>query len=896
MFRYEELHIQEQQIVVNKESQSAKRSWRLRFLPRAMKESAVTATIKIHPSLSTVVELHDIEAMESSSLEGAERPALPYHTPEIIPQQDPETGEIDYLIHCQLDKRSDIALELDLLKAFELRDEAHRFSQSLSLDIEEASGQRSSHEIKLSIDRLLWASELEPFKNILGVDFGTSTTTMAYCGFSESDKVEIIDFSFDPLVQSSQAHTLMPSAILWLNFLEQKYHIGLNALNLNLRGAPLDALVKELKRYIVNGGEDQSFHFRDYDTGATHKDNPLNQVEYYLKELVLDAEKRFVTPTRLRGLDDLIVTSPVNWSEAQKRALLERAAKAFDISPDRIHCDLDEASAAALFHVWKEINDSNVNVFAIRHGLSHRFLIFDIGGGTTDIALVRVLLTKEGDTISKITITVEGIAGYDRGGNDLTMALFPLLKRKVAAKIAEQVSAVLGSEDSRNRYFEKLAKRFVPEDQSSWQSNLINNINTLKMSQSPLPSSMMEVLVDQLLPTCYRLEEKGYSPECRLLATALFRNLFVLAESMKHGFGQQSEVEQVTLRDASSDKIKKSLNVIGEIYDIDTEPFYDLSLTKTEFEACTESVLQNAILRARLLCEAARREQDRKLAEDSENAESERARVSRIILAGQSSKLPLVRQVFKEVFDGKRDLFDPNHDDNFVFNHDEAKSCVVRGACVYRKYKPVSGEPNRGMWSIEPYSARNPYYVFFVHHNTGPVLLFDRGASLPARCKLDNHKDLLDQLKILTSITHPKYHNEEVEATRETPGYFDIRQMKPFEVELEVTEEVVVESRPEPKGEAEKTGKEGLFKKTGRMVSGWFKRDKGGAESEEKGSEPESSSKTVTRTTMEDGELFIEMDADRSLSLLLCNSKGQVARRQVIHCYPQEVIQGEGRI
>ncbi|MDF1663128.1 MAG: hypothetical protein P1V97_15240, partial [Planctomycetota bacterium] len=82
-----------------------------------------------------------------------------------------------------------------------------------------------------------------------------------------------------------------------------------------------------------------------------------------------------------------------------------------------------------------------------------------------------------------------------------------------------------------------------------------------------------------------------------------------------------------------------------------------------------------------------------------------------------------------------------------------------------------------------------------------------------------------------------------------------------------------------------------------RMVSGWFKREKG-QEEETKAESTEASteSRTVTRKTMEDGELFIEMDEDRSLSLLLCNSKGQVARRQRIHSYPQEVIQGEGRI
>ncbi len=106
---------------------------------------------------------------------------------------------------------------------------------------------------------------------------------------------------------------------------------------------------------------------------------------------------------------------------------------------------IDEASAAAFFYVYRRIFEG-----VIRPGLDSdtypgglvsfeyleerglNLLLYDCGGGTTDIALVRATVRRDGAAANTLAITVRGRSGVrDFGGDDVTRAVARLVKAKL---------------------------------------------------------------------------------------------------------------------------------------------------------------------------------------------------------------------------------------------------------------------------------------------------------------------------------------------------------------------------------------------------------------------------------------------------------------------------------
>lgn len=98
---------------------------------------------------------------------------------------------------------------------------------------------------------------------------------------------------------------------------------------------------------------------------------------------------------------------------------------------------LDEASAAAFFFLSQRILtvSGQLSRFRYLYPNGMNLLLYDCGGGTTDIALVRAMVrTKEP---RKLYFTVRGRAGRrDFGGDRITEAVFLLLKFKAAQLIS----------------------------------------------------------------------------------------------------------------------------------------------------------------------------------------------------------------------------------------------------------------------------------------------------------------------------------------------------------------------------------------------------------------------------------------------------------------------------
>lgn len=157
--------------------------------------------------------------------------------------------------------------------------------------------------------------------------------------------------------------------------------------------------------------------------------------------------------------NDLIITCPTTFSRAEVEALKlavyqgwrrARGAREQHVSDEnrgkfdegfrRLLGDtkvIDEASAAAFYFLFKDFVTAPGRVPAMRYiypeGL--RLLLYDCGGGTTDITLIHASFPKGNDVLQ---IEVLGRAGHRNfGGDSITVAFYKLLKAKLAATVNE---------------------------------------------------------------------------------------------------------------------------------------------------------------------------------------------------------------------------------------------------------------------------------------------------------------------------------------------------------------------------------------------------------------------------------------------------------------------------
>jgi len=101
---------------------------------------------------------------------------------------------------------------------------------------------------------------------------------------------------------------------------------------------------------------------------------------------------------------------------------------------------IDEASAAAMFFVYRDLllGPGKARALPYLYPNGVNLLVYDCGGGTTDIALIHVFAVYDAqhDRVGQLHIDVIGRTGHRAfGGDDVTAAVFSVLKLKAALKL-----------------------------------------------------------------------------------------------------------------------------------------------------------------------------------------------------------------------------------------------------------------------------------------------------------------------------------------------------------------------------------------------------------------------------------------------------------------------------
>lgn len=212
---------------------------------------------------------------------------------------------------------------------------------------------------------------------IFGIDLGTTYSCIAY-----------VDKAGKANVLPNQEHQLTtPSVVL---FERDTRIVGDEAKNSAILNP--DHAVEMIKRHM--GEADWRYHYDGTDY------SPEEISSYILRKLAIDTEAVLGVPVK-----DVVITCPAYFGIAQREA----TARAGEIAGLHVHEVISEPTAAAM-------------AYGLQHGRDQVVLVYDLGGGTFDIAIISI----ENDDI---TVIATG-GDHHLGGRDWDEAIVTYLAQQ----------------------------------------------------------------------------------------------------------------------------------------------------------------------------------------------------------------------------------------------------------------------------------------------------------------------------------------------------------------------------------------------------------------------------------------------------------------------------------
>ncbi len=223
---------------------------------------------------------------------------------------------------------------------------------------------------------------------VIGIDFGTSTTSIAY-SVERGASREIND------VKLSGASALLDSAVAMK---DGKFVFGDEA-----REVTSSSLKAQLTAWD-RGGSESPFIY-DFTDGTVDGSEAITA---FLAEVIRKARKSLGDEQFGDKRDTFYICCPASWGPRARNVLFSAAKKA------GVHlgspANMIDEPVAAGWHVLKDLTPSN-----------ERILIFDAGGGTVDVALLRRSSLPSNSTDHQL-ITVVNADARPESGNELDRA------------------------------------------------------------------------------------------------------------------------------------------------------------------------------------------------------------------------------------------------------------------------------------------------------------------------------------------------------------------------------------------------------------------------------------------------------------------------------------------
>jgi len=258
---------------------------------------------------------------------------------------------------------------------------------------------------------------------VVGIDLGTTNTLLAW-GDADGEPSPHV-FEIPQLVTRTEieARGLLPSCLFAPiagevegdPFHGAPYVTGEFA---RLRGAQVPGrLIASAKSWLCHAGVDRTAAILPWgsDDESVPKVSPLEASTRYLAHLKTTYDAAH--PDAPLATADVILTVPASFDEGARELTLEAAARA------GLSVRLLEEPQAAFYDCMQRIGPPGLEALIARaQGSAHaaHVLVCDVGGGTTDLSLIRVERGETGPAVSRIATGHHLLLGGDN--MDLTLA------------------------------------------------------------------------------------------------------------------------------------------------------------------------------------------------------------------------------------------------------------------------------------------------------------------------------------------------------------------------------------------------------------------------------------------------------------------------------------------
>jgi hypothetical protein len=404
--------------------------------------------------------------------------------------------------------------------------------------------------------------------------------------------------------------------------------------------------------------------------------------------------------------------------------------------------DYDEAVAAALFYLHREFGgslDLGPEVFKARSRRDknrwfQNVLVLDIGGGSTDLALLQLTLEEvdpflpgesrgAGGRCYVISPRLLGSSGNTQlGGELITLRLFRLLKAALADRLLAAVQDKHVDSAAVSSKIAQLGEAFVDGTGRYVPGSISTAVHDLPESD-PLFTDALNA-AEQILPTRWRNNPN------RLQA---FYTLWEYAETAKIQLGGRREPgASPPVFELAEQEIGTLLNQCGLPVTVRDAAALRVSLEAGQFDRAVEPVIQEAVGIARGLL-AGRLPQP-----ETPKEEAAQEPLDWLILSGKTCNMDLVHRVIRQEF---------SNSPHFVWNPERvtfvpqyAKLAPSAGACYAEKMRRTAFAPTRFKEQLRKglnqltYNIDNLFFFlpcsFLVPVHNGQIEIFKAGQPL----------------------------------------------------------------------------------------------------------------------------------------------------------------------
>lgn len=276
----------------------------------------------------------------------------------------------------------------------------------------------------------------ETFDGVFTVDLGTTNSSCAYWEVKPEPDFLPVSPTLLKEAQSIASAVNVLEIEPFKQLAPASYDVGQAAVG-SPRKTNLHMSVKRgigtKKRYVVTKGKEI---WRDAD--GKHMMTALG------KKILEDARSILG-----KNLKEIVATSPPRWNAVQVGEL-RQVFRRLGFSPDKIDMSTDEATASGLYYVLYPLFERFGKKTALQQYVESEFaamkqadgsysinlLSMDFGGGTTDLALIKTKMRFEPQHLALDIDIVDRGGRQDLGGDNLTLHMFDLLKRRLALALA----------------------------------------------------------------------------------------------------------------------------------------------------------------------------------------------------------------------------------------------------------------------------------------------------------------------------------------------------------------------------------------------------------------------------------------------------------------------------